>query len=209
MQSGRCTFWGRFCLLSWSNARKGHFFPTYLCKMDKGFIWNGKTCVTQNWCVVSVLFFQVENVTRAPSPPSPLHSSMVLVLHFSYWPSCVVIITLLARFPTSSDPQHLHAVPGTEQLCSRDAGKIPNPSNTIYCLGQQQLNFRRWRNTVNARASQHGIVFCAHTSITIYLPARSRCCCRILHGNMELSSQKREFSVEFSDKTPDDIPCTT
>ena len=109
MQSGPSTFWGRFCLLSWSNARKEYFFPIYPCKITNGFLWNGKTRVTQNGCVVSALFFQVEHVTRAPSPLSPFHSSMSLLLQFSHRLSCVVVVYLV---PATIYGQLLNGVGG-------------------------------------------------------------------------------------------------
>ena len=51
--------------------------------------------MTQNGCVVSVLFFQVQNVTRAPSPSSPFHSSTALLLQFGHRLSCVVVVYLV------------------------------------------------------------------------------------------------------------------
>ena len=71
-------------MLSQSNARKEYFFPIYSCKITNGFLWSGKTRVTQNGCVVSLLFFQVQNVTQAPSPSSPFHSSTALLEAFFY-----------------------------------------------------------------------------------------------------------------------------
>ena len=77
-------FLGKVLLAELEQCLQGIFFPIYPCKITNGFLWNRKTHMTQNGCVVSALFFQVENITRAPSPPSPFHSSMSLLLQFSH-----------------------------------------------------------------------------------------------------------------------------
>ena len=47
------------------------------------------------WACGLFAVFPVENVTQAPSPSSPFHSSMSLLLQFSHRLSCVVVVYLV------------------------------------------------------------------------------------------------------------------
>jgi len=58
LQSGRHTFWGSFCILSCSSARKEHLIPIHQCKMTDESQWNGQILVAQKGWVVLRWHFQ-------------------------------------------------------------------------------------------------------------------------------------------------------
>ena len=64
-------------------------------KNNQRFSIERKNTHDPKWACGLFAVFPVENVTQAPSPSSPFHSSMSLLLQFSHRLSCVVVVYLV------------------------------------------------------------------------------------------------------------------
>ena len=89
-------FLGKVLLAESEQCSQGIFFSYIPMQNNQWFSMERKNTRVPKWvCGLCCFSRYLENVTRAPSPPSPFHSSTALLLQFSHRLFCVVVVCLV------------------------------------------------------------------------------------------------------------------